>query len=444
MLRALRSGAPGICARRRRGHSRERVRDALRAAHGRVARRLPTNGVGAAPPATPRRWPRPRGVRRAARRARAAVRGRRRRDPARGRPGSCAARCRRSCPCATRPPGDAAGLGRTAGGDYPVFVGRGLLGGLPRPGRRAFVVTDANVARCTTASRCRGRAHDRDRAGGGAQDARRRRARLARARARGVTPRRPRRRPRRRRRRRPRGVLRGDLPARRAGRAGADDARRPGRLRLRRQDRGRPARGEELRRRLPPARSGARRLATLATLPPEERRGRLRGGRQDRADRRRRRCGSAWRGGAPVDERDRPRVRAHEARRRRRRRARRRRAPGAEPRPHRRPRDRDGHGLLALPPRRGRRRSGCSPRCGSRAPASCATRSPGCSAPPGCRRALEGADADEVVAATRRDKKRVGDERAVRPRPRAGRRAPGQRVEPTPTLRAAVEELTAR
>ncbi|MDP2710731.1 MAG: bifunctional shikimate kinase/3-dehydroquinate synthase [Solirubrobacteraceae bacterium] len=33
----------------------------------------------------------------------------------------------------------------TAGGEYPVFVGRGLVGGLPRPGRRAFVVTDANV-----------------------------------------------------------------------------------------------------------------------------------------------------------------------------------------------------------------------------------------------------------------------------------------------------------
>lgn len=34
-----------------------------------------------------------------------------------------------------------------AGGrEYPVFVGSGLIGGLPRPGRRAFVVTDANVA----------------------------------------------------------------------------------------------------------------------------------------------------------------------------------------------------------------------------------------------------------------------------------------------------------
>jgi shikimate kinase/3-dehydroquinate synthase len=33
----------------------------------------------------------------------------------------------------------------TVGGEYPVFVGRGLIGGLPRPGRRAFVVTDDNV-----------------------------------------------------------------------------------------------------------------------------------------------------------------------------------------------------------------------------------------------------------------------------------------------------------
>ena len=55
------------------------------------------------------------------------------------------------------------------------------------------------------------------------------------------------------------GFVRGDLPARRAVRAGADDARRAGRLRLRRQDRRRPARGQELRRRLPPAAVGRRR-----------------------------------------------------------------------------------------------------------------------------------------------------------------------------------------
>ena len=51
-----------------------------------------------------------------------------------------------------------------------------------------------------------------------------------------------------------------------------DDARRAGRLRLRRQDRRRPAAGQELRRRLPPAAGGPRRSpAVLRTLPPEER-----------------------------------------------------------------------------------------------------------------------------------------------------------------------------
>ena len=91
---------------------------------------------------------------------------------------------------------------------------------------------------------------------------------LARA---GMTRERPPRRARRRRRRRPRRLLRPPLPARRPGRAGADHAGRPGRLRLRRQDRRRPARGQELRRRLPPAGRGRSPTpATLATLPPEE------------------------------------------------------------------------------------------------------------------------------------------------------------------------------
>ena len=64
---------------------------------------------------------------------------------------------------------------------------------------------------------------------------------------------------RRRRRGRPRRLLRGRLPARRGGRAGADHAGRPGRLGLRRQDGRRPARGQELRRRLPPAGRGVHR-----------------------------------------------------------------------------------------------------------------------------------------------------------------------------------------
>ena len=58
----------------------------------------------------------------------------------------------------------------------------------------------------------------------------------------------------RRRRARRRGRLpRGDLPARRPVHPGPDDARRPDRLVDRRQDRGRPARGQEPRRRVPPA-----------------------------------------------------------------------------------------------------------------------------------------------------------------------------------------------
>ena len=50
-----------------------------------------------------------------------------------------------------------------------------------------------------------------------------------------------------------------------------DDARGPGRLRLRRQDRRRPARGQELRRRLPPAPGGDRRHRHAGRrCPPEE------------------------------------------------------------------------------------------------------------------------------------------------------------------------------
>ena len=138
---------------------------------------------------------------------------------------------------------------------------------------------------------------------------------------RGMTARRPPRRARRRRRRRPRGLLRGDLPARRAGRAGADDARRAGRLRLRRQDRRRPAGGEELRRRLPPAGGRARRsrharnaaAAELAAGWVEVLKTALIAGGElwERVGRRR---------GRRADD---PRVRAHEARGRRRGRARR-------------------------------------------------------------------------------------------------------------------------
>ena len=79
----------------------------------------------------------------------------------------------------------------------------------------------------------------------------------------------------------------------RAGRPGADHARRPGRLRLRRQDRRRPARGQELRRRLPPARGGARRHRRRSRpCPPEELAAGFVEVAEDRAARRRRRSGS--------------------------------------------------------------------------------------------------------------------------------------------------------
>ena len=129
----------------------------------------------------------------------------------------------------------------------------------PLEGRR-FCVTDRAVGAALRASASAPLAgRRRGRAGGGGEDAGRGRARAARAGPRGDDPRGPRGRPRRRRRRRPRRALRPPLPARRAGRPGADHARRPGRLRLRRQDRRRPAGGQELRRRLPAARRGDRR-----------------------------------------------------------------------------------------------------------------------------------------------------------------------------------------
>ncbi|HWC25753.1 MAG TPA: bifunctional shikimate kinase/3-dehydroquinate synthase [Solirubrobacteraceae bacterium] len=46
---------------------------------------------------------------------------------------------------AEAPPGTKLVWAVAGGDEYPVFVGRGLIGGLPRPGRRAFVVTDEHV-----------------------------------------------------------------------------------------------------------------------------------------------------------------------------------------------------------------------------------------------------------------------------------------------------------
>ena len=69
--------------------------------------------------------------------------------------------------------------------------------------------------------------------------------------------------------------------------AGPDDARRPGRLRLRRQDRRGPPGGQELRRRLPPAARRARRPARARDAAAGGARRGLGRGDQDRADRRR-------------------------------------------------------------------------------------------------------------------------------------------------------------
>ena len=164
---------------------------------------------------------------------------------------------------------------------YPIHIGAGML-------------DRARRDRCAAVSRARGRRHQRHRrgalAGAGAAEprGRGRRARdvvlipdgeahknwatlhdvltrlleiarraLDRARRAG-----------RRRRRRPRRLRRGDLPARHAVRAGADDAARAGRLVRRRQDRHQPsARQEHDRRVLPAARRADRHRLPRARCP---------------------------------------------------------------------------------------------------------------------------------------------------------------------------------
>ena len=268
-----------------------------------------------------------------------------------------------------RPPGTKLLWARAASGELPGLRRRRRarrrgfwpLRGRALPGHRRDRRRAATATRIAEAARG---ARDR-RPGEEAQDARDRRARCCAALARGRHgPRRPRGRARRRRGRRPRRLLRGGLPARRAGRAGADDARRAGRLRLRRQDRRRPAGGQELRRRLPPA---ARPCSpTRATLRDAAaggaRRGLGRGG-QDRADRRRAAVGARARAGdgASTATSCSP-ARARSSRVVAARRARRRPAPGAQPRPHGRPRDRDRRPATRATATARRSGSACSPR----------------------------------------------------------------------------------
>ena len=156
--------------------------------------------------------------------------------------------------------------------------------------------------------------------------------------------------------------------------------------------------------------------------------------------------GSLWRrvadGGAPDDEAIILDCARMQARGRRGRRARRRHAPGPEPRPHRRPRDRDRDELPPLSPRRGGRRSACSPRCGWRHAASCASRWPSCWRAAGLPTRLEGADPAAVVAATKLDKKRRGADVPFVLVRAPGEVSHGQRVSEQDVL-AAVAELAA-
>ena len=193
------------------------------------------------------------------------------------------------------PPGAKLLWASAASGSYPVHVGEGLLGSgfWPVEGRR-FAITDD--CRWRPVPRPRG---DRDALDPGrraAQDARDRRAPAARAGGGRDGPRRPRGGARRRGRRRRGRLLRRRLPARGEGRAGADHPGRAGRLRLRRQDRRRPPRGQELRRRLPPARRRAGRPGDDGDAPAGRAGGRLGGGDQDRPDRRRAAVGARARG----------------------------------------------------------------------------------------------------------------------------------------------------
>ena len=265
------------------------------------------------------------------------------------------------------------------GADYPVYVGNGLLTehrllaadgdrpAVPRHRRRRRQA----VRRPSRAAQREGGDHARR----AVEDRRARRDRVDRARAgRDDAPGRGRR-ARGRRGRGPRRVLRRHLPARRSLRAGADDARGPGRLRLRGQDRGRPRRGQELRRRVPPALGRDHRHRDARNAPASRAGGRLRRGGQDRADRRRRAVGAR----PPERGSDRPgpdrRVRAGQAPDRRPRRARRRHPAGPEPRPHGRARDRDRDRATRPIATARRSRSDCWRRSASPSSQSSATRS---------------------------------------------------------------------
>ncbi len=160
----------------------------------------------------------------------------------------------------------------SASGDYPVYIGSGLLG--PEPfwpvavsGRR-FLVSDGRVARLygERLAPFSGQATimpgEQSKTIAHAEIVWSELARAGMTRADVVVA------LGRRRRRGPGRVLCRDLSARCALRPGSDDAGGPGRLGLWRQDRRRPGGGQELRRRLPPAPGGDRRSARADTLRP--------------------------------------------------------------------------------------------------------------------------------------------------------------------------------
>ena len=183
---------------------------------------------------------------------------------------------------------------------------------------------------------------------------------------------------------RSRRLLRRHLPARRAGRAGADHARRAGRLRLRRQDGRRPAR----RPRTTSAPTTSRPACwSTRTRSPRCRARELAAGWVEVLKTALIAGGELWRRVAadePLDERTilacaRTKLAVVAAGR-----ARRGSPPGAEPRAHRRSRDRDGRPGTSATATARPSGSGCWPRCGcrrraaARAGARAAARRAGC------------------------------------------------------------------
>ena len=425
MLRALRSGRAGRRARRRRarlgGACAPRSREHTVVLAGRLDPR--PRGTRARPGERPARWPRDREAFFALHaERRAGLRGGRRRVPARGRPRARRARAAGAAGAARGAARLRSSSGRArAGGEYPVCVGRGIAGSvLPRRRRRARLSRHrrARRRRCTRRGCATWRTRSRSRRARSTRRSRPPSASGARSRGRAW-------------RRGDRvvalgGGVVGDLAGFCAAtyQRGVPVVQVPTTL-VAQVD---SAYGGKTGVDLPEAKNyvGAYHqpaavvtdVDTLATLPPEERAA----GYAEVVKTALIAGGSLWErvaSGAPVDERHRAGLRAHQARGRRRRRARRRRAPGPQPRPHGRPRDRDRHRLRALPPRRGGRARAArrAAALGRRRPA---RRGRGAARGAGLPTTLEGVDPAAVVAATKRDKKRLGDADAVRARPAPG------------------------